>query len=477
MIFLTKLTNLGQKLKLSIGQKIILGYVPLLLLIFGLSLYTLYRLKQVNRINRQIIGLDLVLNEVSSDLMESLKKQSSYGQAYHVIRRQSMLLLFWEKDRDFMSSLAKLNALNFKGAKATIKSLSQNHTEFNKYFQSTLESLDSTSTASFQMSDSLGKIAMENQMVILRELIEDSRENQIQNTETTGRIIRGTFRTVTVWSIIGLLVIASIAFFITSNILSSIKTLKSAIALIAQGIFTKVPLVKSRDELGDLSLAFNDMASRLLKLEELYMDSSPLTRLPGGIAIENSVKICIEHKEPFAFCMMDLDNFKPFNDRYGYSRGNAVIKHTAKILLECSRDHGNQNDFTGHIGGDDFALITVPEKYEIICNKVIQRFDEEIIKFYNKEDIEKGYILSKNRQGESLTFPIMTISIGVLDSVKSPVDNYIQVGEVIAELKKFAKTFKESKMVLDRRGSRRVEDIGTKAAKPYKVEDEEKVEE
>jgi diguanylate cyclase (GGDEF)-like protein len=278
---------------------------------------------------------------------------------------------------------------------------------------------------------------------------------QTEKTKTTAKIGSDTFRYVLLMTILGFTLAAGIAIAITHGIRQSIKTLKAATDFVAEGKFKDLPTVKRNDELGDLSGAFNTMAARLIQLEEIYMDSSPLTRLPGGIAIENTVKKRIESKEPFAFCLMDLDNFKPFNDRYGYSRGNEVIKNTAQIILECSRTLGTNDDFVGHIGGDDFVLITKPDAFAAICNKVIERFDAEILNFYNPEDKQNGFILSKNRLGKALSFPIMTISIAALNSEKSVVDNYIEVGEIIAELKKYAKSFKKSNIVIDRRGGKK----------------------
>jgi len=118
------------------------------------------------------------------------------------------------------------------------------------------------------------------------------------------------------------------------------------------------------------------------------------------------------------FCMLDLDNFKSYNDRYGYAKGNEVIKATAVIIETAVAEHGGKDDFAGHIGGDDFAVITTAEKYEQICNTIITGFDENIVFFYNTIDRTRGSIVSKNRRGEEMLFPLMTISIGVVTNEK-----------------------------------------------------------
>jgi diguanylate cyclase (GGDEF)-like protein len=281
----------------------------------------------------------------------------------------------------------------------------------------------------------------------------------MDKTREAAELGSSTFRIVSIMSISGIIIAIFIALIIIRGIIRSIRTLKMATDIVSQGNFKNLPTVIKRDELGDLSAAFNTMAARLVQLEEIYMDSSPLTRLPGGIAIENAVKKKIESSQPFAFCMFDLDNFKPFNDRYGYSRGNEVIKNTAAIIQECSREAGNKADFIGHIGGDDFALITSPDRFEDICTAVIKKFDEQIVKYYNPEDREAGQISSVNRQGITMTFPIMTISIAAVNSEKTCIEKSIRVGEIIAELKKHAKSFCKSNLVIDRRGGKKKESM------------------
>lgn len=442
-------------LKLNIGRKILLGYIPVLILLFIISLFTLYRLNLVNRINNEIITTDLVVNREAENLIEILLTQESYGQRYMILKSQDMLSLFWKRDQEFKTSQQKIRNLPEKKMLSSLSSLEQLHAEYNEYFQTCITYLDSTVSPSYVLADSLRKNVLTGQITLLNKLVEDSKKNQLDKTWETADLGRQTFRTVLVVSLFGIVCALCFALIIIHGIIRAIRILKNATNFVSQGNFKNLPTVKNKDELGDLSAAFNEMATRLLQLEEIYMDSSPLTRLPGGIAIENAVKKRIESKEPFAFCMFDLDNFKPFNDRYGYSRGNAVIKNTAKIIQECSQEMGLKSDFIGHIGGDDFALITSADRFEEICATIIKRFDEQIKDFYNTEDRDMGYILSVNRQGKKLTFPIMTISISAVNSEKSYVENFIQVSEIVAELKKYAKSFGKSNLVIDRRGGKK----------------------
>jgi diguanylate cyclase (GGDEF)-like protein len=301
----------------------------------------------------------------------------------------------------------------------------------------------------------LRKIKLESQLSRIKDLSSVAGKNQASKTRETALLGLSTFRLTAVFSIFGVLLGISTAMIITRGIAGSIARLRQATRRVSKGLYEDLPTVNSKDELGDLSSAFNRMAKRLAEVEDIHIDSSPLTRLPGGVAIENNLKKRIEKDESFAFCMMDLDNFKPFNDRYGYTRGNDVIKNTGRIIEKCAREMGTGSDFIGHVGGDDFALITSPEKFKEICEKVIEEFDSQIPNFYNSSDRENGYIVSKTRQGRKLKFPIMTISIAAVDNTKSHVENHIVVGEIIADLKKYAKSFAASKFVVDRRGGKK----------------------
>jgi len=240
---------------------------------------------------------------------------------------------------------------------------------------------------------------------------------------------------------------------VTHHISSSVKKLRIATSHIAEGNFHYDPRISSADEIGMLAQSFVEMGKRLKKLEEMYLDASPLTRLPGGIAIENVLKRRIESGQPLAFCVADLDNFKAFNDHYGYAYGNVVLKETAKIIESAAKAKGNPDDFVGHIGGDDFVVVTTPSFMRDISLEIIKVFDKRIPEFYEEEDRVKGFILGKNRQGQEMQFPIMTISIAIVTNDHHKFKSPIEASEIAAELKDYAKTIPSSMYVIDKRRS------------------------
>lgn len=181
------------------------------------------------------------------------------------------------------------------------------------------------------------------------------------------------------------------------------------------------------------------------------LDANPLTRLPGNVSIINELRIRITENELFAVCYVDLDKFKAFNDKYGFEKGDEVIKNTARILINSAHEKGASQDFIGHIGGDDFVVITTPDKVDGLCKKIIADFTAMVPGLYNREDMEKGYIIGKNRQKKTRKIPLLSISIGVVTNEKIKINHVGEVSELGAELKEYAKSLPGSNYVKERR--------------------------
>jgi diguanylate cyclase (GGDEF)-like protein len=294
-------------------------------------------------------------------------------------------------------------------------------------------------------------VKMETLISMIKKLSGDARGEQIAKTGATATIGELAFKAAAILCGIGLIFSVTAAMLITRNISGNIKKLKIATEMISKGNFDYRPDIKNTDELQDLSNAFITMSDRLRNLEEKSLDTSPLTRLPGGVTIEEVLDKRIKTHTSFAFCLMDIDNFKAFNDQYGYAKGNQLIKSTAKIIQKTVSEFGTEEDFVGHIGGDDFVLISTPERCGKICDEVITDFDKNVSNFYNTEDNTRGYIVRENRQGIRTFFPLASISIAVVTDNEKKMDNFIKVGEIAAELKEYAKSKTGSVCVFDKR--------------------------
>lgn len=178
-------------------------------------------------------------------------------------------------------------------------------------------------------------------------------------------------------------------------------------------------------------------------------DVQPLTALPGNVAIMHELQRRLNDKAPFALLHIDLDNFKAFNDHYGFVRGDVAIKTVATIIRSSTA--GIENTFVGHIGGDDFALICAPESAEQIAKEIIRQFDEQIPDLYDPEDVQRGYIRVTDRRDDERAFPIMTISIGIASTGHRNIESHVQASEIAVEMKQFAKRDSRSSYAVDRR--------------------------
>jgi diguanylate cyclase (GGDEF)-like protein len=189
----------------------------------------------------------------------------------------------------------------------------------------------------------------------------------------------------------------------------------------------------------------------ILRRTERNLEANPLTRLPGNISILNELNRRIENGAPFAVCYLDLDKFKAFNDKYGFEHGDEVIRETARILIRTVNELGNKDDFIGHIGGDDFVVVTKPQTADKLCERIIMDFDRTIPSFYNETDRKNGYIIAHDRQGKIQKMPLMTISIGIVTNENRKIEHVAEIGEVGAELKGYAKKVGKSNFVKDKR--------------------------
>ncbi len=189
----------------------------------------------------------------------------------------------------------------------------------------------------------------------------------------------------------------------------------------------------------------------ILKLLQNNRRISPLTGLPGNVQIQAEMKKRLLNKERFAMFYFDLDNFKAYNDTYGFANGDEIIKFTARTIVDNIHNIGMDNSFIGHIGGDDFVAITGAADYEKICRDIISDFDTYVLGYYNDEDVEKGYIEVANRRGIIEQFPLTSISIGVVEVTPGRFKNTLEIGEVGAQVKHQAKSIMGSTYIVNRR--------------------------
>ena len=178
---------------------------------------------------------------------------------------------------------------------------------------------------------------------------------------------------------------------------------------------------------------------------------SPLTGLPGNVQIHAELKKRLTKKEEFAVLYIDLDNFKAYNDVYGFLKGDQIIQFTANTILNGIHTYFSEGTFVGHIGGDDFIAIVPHENIEELCQTMIATFDKGVRNFFTEADQEKGYIEVENRKGVVEQFQLTSVSIGVVVAEKGRFANILEIGEISTQVKHLSKSIPGSSYAIDRR--------------------------
>lgn len=177
----------------------------------------------------------------------------------------------------------------------------------------------------------------------------------------------------------------------------------------------------------------------LKKLYSLALDANALTGLPGNNTIRKYIEDSLVQKSDNCIIYADLDNFKAYNDNYGFAMGDKAIKYVAELLQILTEKIGIKDFFVGHIGGDDFVIIIPTERVELYIKHLLEDFDKEIPSFYNEEDVNNGYITAVNRDGITQKFPMISISLAAINLNKSNFSSYLEINDALLIAKKEVK--------------------------------------
>ena len=191
---------------------------------------------------------------------------------------------------------------------------------------------------------------------------------------------------------------------------------------------------------------FTRIALSLQRLKRVF-DNNPLTKLPGNTSIQNAIEKALG--KPMAVCYIDINNFKPYNDTYGFGHGDEVLRMVARIMSNAVRESGG--GFAGHIGGDDFVFIVSLTNAESACKTIINNFNTIVPELFGEKEKSLGYYVARDRRGAVQKIPLLGISIGVVPTNMSKIKHAGMVAEMAAELKKMAKRSNESCYVFDKR--------------------------
>jgi GGDEF domain-containing protein len=250
---------------------------------------------------------------------------------------------------------------------------------------------------------------------------------------------------------IGIILTVPVTLKVIGSIRRSVRTLQEATQEIAAGNFETPIGIEGNDEFGQLARDFSSMARKLEELEQASLDANPLTRLPGNLVINRVLEDRLAQKQSFAHLYLDLDNFKAYSDHYGYNAGSDVINRVGELLRRIVDEQGGGDDMVGHIGGDDYMILTSPERAENLAKSIITGFDHLVPEIYEPRDLQAGFILGTDRYDIKRSFPLMTISIAITLSENLDNPSLATISRNCASMKDHLKRLKGSNYLIDRR--------------------------
>ncbi|MDD3294208.1 MAG: diguanylate cyclase [Geobacteraceae bacterium] len=430
--------------RFTLVQRLIGSYAAVVVFSMAATCFSIFGLYSLNGIVRDIARNDFAFMRSAEGLRDSIEAQKRNAAKYSVLKSKEFKELYYLRRKEFIGSI---DELKITGKGPLLDNLINSYRVFSiraeDLFAGETEDITHLKEAAEKVDSAIEALYMQRQNILNDKLKNADNEREKTVKWTVALSFAGFFLALGV----------TLLFIITIS--SSIRKLKHATHLIAGGNFDFDPQIPPGDEIGDLAQDFTHMASRLKTLEQMSLDASPLTRLPGNIAIERVLTKKLHAGETFAVCYADLDNFKAYSDRYGYIRGSDLIKMTGETIHEAVQRHADENAFVGHIGGDDFVMIISCNCVDEVCKAVIKDFTERVPEFYSPEDLANGAIEGVDRYGVQRVFPIMTISIAVVTCQQGEYDSATIIAKTAAEIKEFTKGMEGSNYFIDRRRTAR----------------------
>jgi len=236
----------------------------------------------------------------SEKMIDAILAQELYARRYLILKTKDLLGIFWARDKKFKQLVAKIEGVP-KDRNFPIDKITSLHNEYNDILINKLASLPDSS--SFYAKDIEKEIKEKQEAIItlIKEMAAEAHRDQNEKTGDTSDIGILAFKASAILCVLGSFLSVAAATLITRNISGAVKKLRFATEIISKGEFDYEADIKNKDELGDLSGAFVMMAKRLKQLEKASLDTSPLTRLPGGVSIEKTMQERIGSGDPIAF--------------------------------------------------------------------------------------------------------------------------------------------------------------------------------
>lgn len=430
--------------RFSLVHKLFASYAAMTLFTAAALLFAFLGMFSLNRTAREIANKDLVFIDSINQMRESIVSQERYAGKYSILKSVDFIELFKKREIEFKGLLNTVDTSSHYSDKLALDKLYAD-------FLQAAAGVFATDTADLSPlhKSSTNILALLDMLYTRERLMLDAKIRSADQKESF------TVRWSLILSVTGFILAVAVAGMSILNISSAIAKLKKATQRIAEGDFDYDPQIPAGDEIGELADDFSRMAQRLKVLEQMSLDASPLTRLPGNIAIEQVLSRRLLDGRTFALYYADLDNFKAYNDHYGYVKASEVIKISAEIIHHAVRKVADPEAFVGHVGGDDFVVIADCEQAEAICEQIIIDFEAEIVRHYSPDDLARGGIEGVDRYGVARVFPIMTISIAVVICNSGEFSSAVDIARAAAQIKDHAKGLPGSNYMFNRRSANR----------------------
>lgn len=425
--------------RFSLLTKLIVSFAISSLCMIAALTYSITGLGILHKMETEIARNDLTAATTTITLRELMLAQERAAGRYQILHQQEFHEIYDQNADKFRSSLEVLKRV-YPG-----KNLDRLEEDYAAY---------TALTSRIFAGEQVGPATMRRVVEKVNRTMELIREDQLQTLERKLRI-SDEKEASTVARAMGLAFFGVFSAFVVAMLMiysfaTSIRKLQRATHRIAAGEFDYDPMIPAGDEIGLLSQDFMRMAMRLKELEQISLDASPLTRLPGNIAIERSINRRLRERVSFAMCYLDLDNFKSYNDRYGYIRASELIKEAGQAIYTAIKELNDPDAFVGHIGGDDFVVIIGSDLAASACQSIIRSIDELVPLYYSEEDRAAGGIDGHDRYGVQRRFPLISISIAAMVCEPGDYATAAEIATAAADIKDRVKKSSGSNYIIVR---------------------------
>lgn len=438
-----------RKLFSTVTKKVIIGYLVIVcfsLLAIG---YALFCLQQQTAQAQQLVNVDFRAFELVRDLQQNLLAQENIEKQLLILRDPALRELRLNRNDALAGYAHSLGRPPFVDLLAPLYERLQAYREF-----------DDNLSEALLWHDWDEAVRISNESIVparsqlLKQLAETRQQQQVRINSGLAELSETSdeaYQLTLLFALIGICLSAPVSITVVMSIHRSVRALKKATLEISDGSFEHRPELSGDDEFAQLANDFISMGRKLRELDQLRLDANPLTRLPGNLAIDRELDLRISRHDPFAHLYIDLDNFKAYSDRYGYKAGSDVLARVGEMIERIVRLEGTPGDLIGHIGGDDYVVVTEQDLGEELATKLIAEFEQMVPSFYNEDDRARGFFVGKDRFGIERTFPLMTVSIAVIRSDHYDFPSRLAISQDCARLKKYLKEQEGSNYMLDRR--------------------------